>query len=114
MVLTLVGASYKRVLGLLSVAASLSPTEEINHLASTLLPTFKLSLAEDDKDSILGPVRSHNHISGEQKMLMVWTGAVAMGMGGVMGFERHFKGRPAASGYGFHVSKEILAGCYRA
>lgn len=70
-----------------------------------LLPTFKLSLAEDDRDGILGPVGSQNH---------VWTGAVAMGMGGVMGFGCHFRGRPAASGYGFHIRKEILARCCRA
>ena len=63
--LILMGASYEGVLGLLSVTASLSPTEEISHLASTLLPTFKLSLAQDDKDGILGPVRSHCRVSGE-------------------------------------------------
>lgn len=85
-VLILAGASYERALGLLSMTASLSPTEEINHLASTRLPTFKLSLAEDDKDGILGRVRSHSIVSGEQKMLMVCTGAVAIGTGGVMGF----------------------------
>lgn len=103
-VLTLARASYERVLGLLSVTASLADGGNKSSCFH-LLPTFKLSLAEDDKDGILGPIGSHNY---------VWTGAVAMGMGGVMGFGCHFRGRPAASGYGFHVRKEILARCCRA
>lgn len=58
-----VGASYVGMLCLLFDTALLSLTEEINHPASSLLPTLKLSLAEDDKDGILGPVRSHCSLS---------------------------------------------------